>query len=880
MHTKTHFKNKSAAQAMVEFALVLPILLLVVYGLLETGRLLFIFASVNTASRQAVRYGSAIGMVDTNGDNTLDTPRYEDCAGITTTANNVAFLAPFNNINISYDKGLKDDGTPDEFTGFEWDPSLGDQCATLTPNLVGNRDRISVYVSAQFAPVVPFIPLDPITIESTASRTIIGEISIQVTDVGGEWDPSTGGTNSLTLEVLPKVGSETYTTLNQKITFVYTLTNSGTNDLSTPYQILTTSPAGTVTIDCSGAASTLVQGASTQCFGDYYITQADLNFGKVVNTATAKAGVTTSNDDSAESLAIQIKKIRLDIINAYPANVASQGDLVPFQFRVTNDLASGSNVTLTETFTIKDDNGKVATFVCSNTDINPGEFTDCSASYTITSADITNGGVEFNFYAQYTDTDGTILSNVVYAMVNTRPFVIENITGVLQSPVDPYKGNVPGDIITYTYRLRNNSPAATISGPFSIASGSLVVTEFACPANSIAPGAAIDCTSKYALTQAIINTGSVNYTGISMNGQISGVGTTSNQKDGASVIIAQVIDIDFKASVSPTLVTSPRDVQYSYSITNIGNVDLSNIIITDTNSNGNVVTLNCVVALAPGASQDPACQRTYSVTDNDIANGAIATSSLQVQVTYGSVFAKKTFIFDRVIQPPGGMPIVFTSTSPKISFSIAASPYKIPSTQSVQFTFEIRNIGNVDLADYTLTLTGGSDIPAVATTCNNPITPLLTGEATTCIVNQVVAPGFTSQWQVSAPPASPVTAAITVPEETLNCFFLTSAPINNQAWTIYNNAGKILYITSLHLNWKDRELLSVTLNPGTPTETVMFSGFQPVVFPSGFTINSSTATEWELIEGTNVISMSFSKIQKSGDLSMDITTECGKEVAP
>ena len=53
--------KKSKAQAMVEFALALPLLLLLLYGILETGRLLFMYSTVVTASRQAVRYGSATG---------------------------------------------------------------------------------------------------------------------------------------------------------------------------------------------------------------------------------------------------------------------------------------------------------------------------------------------------------------------------------------------------------------------------------------------------------------------------------------------------------------------------------------------------------------------------------------------------------------------------------------------------------------------------------------------------------------------------------------------------------------------------------------------------------------------------------------------------
>jgi len=59
---------------MVEFAIVLPILLLVVYGLIETGRLIFTIAFVNNATRQAARYGSTSG-IGPNG-----VARYLDCA--------------------------------------------------------------------------------------------------------------------------------------------------------------------------------------------------------------------------------------------------------------------------------------------------------------------------------------------------------------------------------------------------------------------------------------------------------------------------------------------------------------------------------------------------------------------------------------------------------------------------------------------------------------------------------------------------------------------------------------------------------------------------------------------------------------------------------
>jgi len=55
MKLKDLTPRKNKAQAMVEFAIALPILLMLLYGILEAGRLLFLYSTIVTASRQAVR---------------------------------------------------------------------------------------------------------------------------------------------------------------------------------------------------------------------------------------------------------------------------------------------------------------------------------------------------------------------------------------------------------------------------------------------------------------------------------------------------------------------------------------------------------------------------------------------------------------------------------------------------------------------------------------------------------------------------------------------------------------------------------------------------------------------------------------------------------
>ncbi len=62
-----HQKNKTIrGQGLVEFALILPVLLAVMVGTLEFGRLLFLYVNVTNATREGARYGM-VNPSDTNG---------------------------------------------------------------------------------------------------------------------------------------------------------------------------------------------------------------------------------------------------------------------------------------------------------------------------------------------------------------------------------------------------------------------------------------------------------------------------------------------------------------------------------------------------------------------------------------------------------------------------------------------------------------------------------------------------------------------------------------------------------------------------------------------------------------------------------------------
>lgn len=154
-------------QAITEFALVLPLLLLVVYGLLEVGRAVFIYAAVTNASREAVRYGIAYGL------NASDVPKYQDCEGIRNAARSTGFYLNLqdSNIDINYDKG------PGVAIPAGFDTTCDGSVDTNIQLECG--DRITVSVHYAYSPMVSVVPqLESLPFDAESSRMYSGIIEL------------------------------------------------------------------------------------------------------------------------------------------------------------------------------------------------------------------------------------------------------------------------------------------------------------------------------------------------------------------------------------------------------------------------------------------------------------------------------------------------------------------------------------------------------------------------------------------------------------------------------------------------------------------------------------------------------------------------------
>lgn len=158
-----HRERTRKAQGMVEFALALPLVLLLMFAIIEFGRLLFMYSSVFSASREAARFGAST-------QEEAGIPHYYDCAQIRAAARRVGSFAGVTDvgIDIRYDKGV--------YENRPWNNLPRCDDSPKPPIALG--DRVLVRVTANFNPIAPVPGLGVIPITSSTMRLILKEADV------------------------------------------------------------------------------------------------------------------------------------------------------------------------------------------------------------------------------------------------------------------------------------------------------------------------------------------------------------------------------------------------------------------------------------------------------------------------------------------------------------------------------------------------------------------------------------------------------------------------------------------------------------------------------------------------------------------------------
>jgi Flp pilus assembly protein TadG len=150
---KRHFRDEQGASAL-ELALVVPVLVMLVFGILEFGRAMATYSSVVTASREGARHGSTLGT------NAAGTPNYRDCAGMRAAADRLNVLGQGSEIRVWFDTGPETAAQP--------------VCTGPTaPTSVTPGHRVIVRVTKPFELTIPWVP-GTFDISATDRRTVGG----------------------------------------------------------------------------------------------------------------------------------------------------------------------------------------------------------------------------------------------------------------------------------------------------------------------------------------------------------------------------------------------------------------------------------------------------------------------------------------------------------------------------------------------------------------------------------------------------------------------------------------------------------------------------------------------------------------------------------
>ena len=443
-------------------------------------------------------------------------------------------------------------------------------------------------------------------------------------------------------------------------------------------------------IEACPATPPLAPGDSITCTATDTIGQADLDAGSLTNTATATNGTVTSNSDSETVDAVQDPELTL-VKTASPAIYSTVGDVIDYGYTLTNT----GNVTLNGPFTVTDDQVSVS---CPAGDLVPGANLVCTASDTVTQADIDAGSIT----NVATATNGSVTSNS-----DTRTVIAAQGPDLeLVKTGTPGTYNTVGDVITYDY-LVTNIGNVTLDGPVTVADDKVTVS---CPAvATLAPNDFVHCSSTYTISQADLDAGSVTNTA-----SATADGTTSPD-DTETVTAAQGPALTLAKNATPsTYAAVGASIAYSYTVTNSGNVSLAGpFTVTDDKT-----TVTCPATLTLSVGADITCTATYTITQADIDAGSVTNVASASNGTVTSNTATET---------------VTAAQGPALTLAKNATPSTYAAVgATIAYTYTVTNAGNVSLA-------GPFTVTDDKTTVTCPPTPsLAVGAHITCTATYTI----------------------------------------------------------------------------------------------------------------------------------------------
>ena len=575
------------------------------------------------------------------------------------------------------------------------------------------------------------------TLAPGASTTCTATHAVTQADLAGGSNIPAATSNTVTvtaaqsasLTIAKSTTQLNYATVGQSILYSFTVRNTGNVTLTS----VTVTDAKVTAVSCG--ATTLAPGISTICSGTHVVTQADLDAGSIVNTAsvvgtpptgppTAPLNSNTVTVPATTSPSLSVQK------SSATTSYATVGQSISYSLRVTNT----GNVSLTS-ITVSDP--KLTGISCPTSSLAPGVFTTCTGTHSVTQADLDAGSIINTASAVGTPPSGPALAPTSSNTL-TIPSVQSSGLTITKSTVRASYSTL-GESVPYSFVVRNTGnvtlTAVTVSDP--------KVTGLSCPVSTLAPGVSTTCTGNHIVTQADLDGGTVVNTASVTGTPPSGTPLTPVSSNTVTLPAAPDPQITVAKSTTKTSFASVGEqIPYSFIVRNTGNVTLSSIAVSDAKTTG----VSCpVTTLAPGLSTT--CSGTHTITQADLDLGSVVnTASVTATPPSGPVLASVSS--NTITVPAAQSPsLSVVKSTTRANFTAAG--------QTVPYTIVVKNTGNVTLHAVTVSDPKLSGLTCDASTLAPGASSTCTGSHVTTNADVAAAPLLNTASAVATPPTGP-----------------------------------------------------------------------------------------------------------------------------
>ncbi len=507
---------------------------------------------------------------------------------------------------LTYNVSARNNGTTTLTNVVVSDPMITPNTITCAVMVPGDRcDLTGTYVVTQ-------ADVDVGSIVNTGSA-VSNEITtpVDATNTSG-----TGQTPALSLAKPAPANADQDgsgdISVGDTLTYTVTATNSGTVTLNNVIV------SDALISPNSNTCPTLAPGATCVLSGTYTVTQADVDAGSIVNTASVVANEVTTPVDATNTSTIG-QNPALSLVKPAPVNAdqdgsgdVSVGDTLTYTVTATNSgTVTLTNVVVSDALISPNSN------TCAT--LNVGATCVLTGTYTVSQADIDGGAI---------NNTASVVSNEV-----TTPVDATNTTNTGQTAAlglvkpDPVNadedgsGDVSvGDTLTYTVTATNTG-TVTLS---NVAVSDPLITPNTNTCATLAPGATCVLTGTYTVTQADVDAGSIANSASVSSPEVTTPVTTTN-----TITTAQSSEL---ALAKPAPTNADEDgsgdvslgdtLTYTVTATNTGSITLSGVVVSDAMI---TPTTNTCATLAPGATC--VLSGTYTVTQADVDAGSIANTA-------------------------------------------------------------------------------------------------------------------------------------------------------------------------------------------------------------------------------------------------------------